>query len=173
MGVVILFLLLGVAVAVVKDIRDENVLTNLLAGRNASYTLWCKIVIMPNRRGRGGNQPPEEWTNYSISVFPYLAKGFQFTFSRDSQKADGSAYMPVAWSHVFDGIIQNVHFSLFWWNDVFEFYLGMLDPKIVNISSSALSLFSSRAKGNEDGGGQCGDPFCDVDSVVYGKEPPR
>ena len=124
-------------------------------GRNDSYKLWCEMVFMPNHRGWANNlnQPPEEWTNVTVSIFPYIAQGFQLTASGNEYQTKISAYIPFANVSIFEGMFQSLSFSIFYWDDVFPIYLGLYNPILTNLSAHILSSRN----------------FCDVSSLVLGK----
>ena len=134
---------------------SQKISTNLLVGRNKSFIQWCEIVFMPNHRGWSGNQPSEEWTNISVAIFPYIAKEFQLTASSSNEPSETSAYIPLANSSVIDGMFQVLHFSIFYWDNVFSIYLGLYRPVLVNISKESRDT----------------SPFCDVSYVKLGESP--
>ena len=135
----------------------QEVWTDLSQGRNDSYKLWCEMVFMPNHRGWANNlnQPPEEWTNVTVSIFPYIAQGFQLTGSTNSYRMKTPAYIPLVNVSIFEGMFQSLSFSIFYWDDVFPIYLGLLNPILTNFTPH---MVSSRN-------------FCDVSSLVLGKNP--
>ena len=135
----------------------QEVWTDLSQGRNDSYKLWCEMVFMPNHRGWSGNQPPEEWTNVTVSIFPYIAQGFQLTGSTNSYRMKIPAYIPFTNVSIFEGMFQSLSFSIFYWDDVFPIYLGLYKPTLTNFSASTY-IISSRN-------------FCDVSSLVLGTNP--
>ena len=134
---------------------SQEIYSDLRMGRNDSYKLWCEMVFMPNHRGWSGNQPPEEWTNVTVSIYPYIAQGFQLTASENAYHTKIPAFIPSANVSIFEGTFQSLSFSIFYWDNVFPIYLGLLNPILTNFSSH---MILSRN-------------FCDVSSLVLGKNP--
>jgi hypothetical protein len=112
------------------------------------------MVFAPNHRGWGSNQPPEQWTNVTVSIFPYIARGFQITASSSNLNTLPSAYIPLSNVTLFDGTFQFLRFSIFYWDNVFPIYLGLYHPFLTNFTK-----FSSYS------------PFCDVSHLVLGRSP--
>ena len=134
---------------------SQEIYSDLRMGRNDSYKLWCEMVFMPNHRGWSGNQPPEEWTNVTVSIFPYIAQGFQLTASENGSKRGISTYIPYTNVSLFEDTLQFLHFSIFYWANVFPIYLGLLNPSLTNLSSQVPPPHN----------------FCDVSSLILGKIP--
>lgn len=130
----------------------QEIYSDLKMGRNDSYKLWCEMVFMPNHRGWSGNQPPEEWTNVSVSIYPYIAQGFQLTGSENTYRTKIAAFIPFANVSIFQGMFQTLSFSIFYWDDVFPIYLGLLNPILTNFTTYMVSSQN----------------FCDVSSLVLG-----
>ena len=118
-------LLLVCLISLCAALYEAEIWTDLRMGRNDSYKLWCEMVFMPNHRGWSGNQPPEEWTNVTVSIFPYISQGFQLTGSENAYPTRVSAFIPFANVSIFEGMFQSLSFSIFYWDDVFPIYLGL------------------------------------------------
>ena len=156
-------MLIYISFFLILTLGRPSVYHDINAGRNGSFTMWCAIIIEPSHRGYSGNQPPDEWTNFTVSIFPYIAKEFQITGSKDRSKTQNSGYIVSANSYTLDEFpIQIVNFTIFWWYNVFPIYLGMLDPTLVNFTKS-----KDLEKKDSD------IPFCDVTDISYGQRPNR
>ena len=134
---------------------SQEIYSDLRMGRNDSYKLWCEMVFMPNHRGWSGNQPAEEWTNVTVSIYPYIAQGFQLTASENAYCTKIPAFIPSANVSIFKNMFQSLSFSIFYWDNVFPIYLGLLHPILTNFSSHVILPRN----------------FCDVSSLVLGKIP--
>jgi hypothetical protein len=108
---------------------------------------------MPNHRGMSNRQPYEKWTNVSISIYPYIAEGFQLTASSDPYRTKVYAVVPYTNVSLVEGTFQHFDFSIFYWGNVFAIYLGLLHPILTNLTTHLIVPT----------------PFCDVSSLILGK----
>jgi hypothetical protein len=134
------------------QIYTLEIYSDLRLGRNDSYKLWCEIVFMPNHRGWSDNQTAKAWTNISVSIYPYIAEGFQLTASSETYRSEVSAIVPYTNVSLVEGTFQHFGFSIFYWGDVFAIYLGLLHPILTNLTTHLIVPT----------------PFCDVSSLTLG-----
>ena len=126
---------------------------DLNLGRNDSYKEWCEIVLAPNHRGWSGFKERKEWTNVTVSIFPYMAKGFQLTAAKNNKNVKSLAYIPYYDYYTFRNVFQFLNFSISYSTDVFAIYLGLYQPLLLNYTFT-------QAKYSH---------FCDVSNLILGK----
>lgn len=141
---ILLFLLFTLTVSNYVDLN---------LGRNDSYKEWCEIVLAPNHRGWSAFKDSREWTNVTISIFPYMAKGFQLTAAKKNKNIKVEAYIPYYNSYTFKHVFQFLNFSISYSTDVFAIYLGLYQPVLLNFTFRQ-SKYSH---------------FCDVSNMVLGR----
>lgn len=159
MMIIVQFLsLLLILVNCDNNITQVTVFTNVTAGRNISYTDWCKVILLPSHLGYPWWYLKDDfWATYDIMLYGKIADAVQIT-AADTNTSLKYANLEIinATSNIIDQLIQSVQFTVNWGGCNTPLYIGLLNPRRPN---------------NNDGGKcePCICDYCQVLSIKYGK----
>lgn len=130
---------------------------DVTAGRNASYTQWCKVVVNPSHAGYFWRELPEAfWATYHIwfssdsKVQP--VSGIQITASTDDKERYSNTEIVKAFASYEDFWDLNVYFTVNWGSLYSILYVGLLNPQNVTTFEycALLSLSYGKCAANPD-----------------------